>query len=371
MFFSKEFSTRLLLGWFFLCLASSSVQAAHKVEGCQKIEARDKIIEMSCAFVLSRAIHTAAKIKVADYLVDGPVKIDVLAAKTDSDPGALYRIMRFLSSHNVFKELENKTFALTELSEPLLSGSKNSVRDWLEHHDGDEKRWRAYGSMDYSVKTGRPAFDLIFKEGFFDFISKDAAASAGFDLGMKNISEGEELAIVQSHDFSDYKSIVDIGGGTGDLLVKILETASDSRATLYELAHTLDAAKQNFSTKPNLKDKIQFEEGSFFDSVPEGYDAYVLKRVLHDWNDDQCVQILKNCAKSMKRTSKLLVIDGVVPDDSRPSIIKEIDVMMMVLFGGQERSESEWRKIVKQSGLEIISVKKTQSMLSIIEIGKK
>ncbi len=256
----------------------------------QKQSAKQSIIEMSCAFVLSKAIHTAATLKIADELIDGSAHVEKLSKKLNANSSSLYRFMRFMVSYGIFKEVEPNVFGLTELAMPLLSQHPESLRLWLTGHDGYDKRWQAYGSMEYSVKTGKPAFNEIFGEGFFDFIAKAPEASKLFDSGMSNISAGEEETIVSDYDFSRYKKIIDVGGGVGRMLVQIAKKHPETLCKLYDLDHTINAAHEYLSNL-NLLNRIKLEAGSFFNNIPRGADLYILKRILHDWDDEQCFTI--------------------------------------------------------------------------------
>lgn len=280
--------------------------------------------------------------------------------------GFFYFFMRFLASYGIFAEQANKTFALTALAQPLLSNHPDTLREWLAGHDGYEKRWQTYGHLDYSIKTGRPAFNELFGEGYFDFISKDAVAAEKFDSGMSNISAGEEEVLVKDYNFSGYKKIVDVGGGVGRLLLQIIKNNPAINCQLFDLPHTIAAAKR-FLTEQGVQKSIECEAGSFFDRIPAGADLYVLKRILHDWDDEQCKIILKNCKTAMQPGSKLLILETVVPEGNSRSISKDIDIMMLTLFGGKERTKIEWQELLASVGLKLINVKTTALMLSIIE----
>jgi hypothetical protein len=326
-----------------------------------------KLIEMAEAFITSRAIHVVAYLNIADLLVDGPVSINTLALKLKVNADALYRLLRLLASHDIFKETAENYFSLTPLAEPLLSNHPDSLRTWLAYHDADEKRWRAYGSLLYSVETGRPAFDHLFGTDYFSFISKDPVAAQQFDEGMKNISADEEAIVAASYDFSPYNKIVDIGGGMGGFLAEVLQLNRKAQGIVYDLEHTISAAKAYLATQ-KLQDRTACIAGSFFESVPEHADLYILKRILHDWDDASCIKILKACRKSMGPHTKLLIMDTIIPAGNTRHISKDIDVAMLVLFGGRERTEKEWHDLLAAAQLQLVRIYPTPSMLSIIEV---
>lgn len=327
-----------------------------------------KLVELASAHIVSRAIHVAARIGVADYLVHGPCHIDDLALKTQTNLDALYRLLRLLASHGIFYEDEFMNFSLTPLAQLLVSGHPESLQAWLAHHDGDEVRWRSYGHMEYSIQTGKPAFNNIFGQGYFDFISQDLNMAKFFDEGMRNLSEKEEQHIVACYDFSSFASIVDIGGGKGGLLSGIIKKHPTISGIVYDLPH-VEKSAQLYLFEQGCGTTITFESGSFFDAVPSGCDVYILKRILHDWDDELCIKILSNCRKAMKADSKLLIIEAIVAPKNVRDFAKDIDVAMLVLFGGKERTQQAWEQLLHAAGLQLLSIKHTQSMVSILEIG--
>ena len=327
-----------------------------------------KLVELASAHILSRAIHVAARIVVADYLVDGPCHIDDLARKTQMNSDALYRLLRLLASHDIFHEDECMHFSLTPLAQLLVSDHPDSLQAWLAHHDGDEVRWRSYGHMEYSIQTGKPAFNNIFGQGYFDFISQNLNMAKFFDEGMRNLSEKEEQQIVACYDFSSFASIVDIGGGKGGLLSGIIKKYPTISGIVYDLSH-VEKSAQSYLFEQGCGTAITFESGSFFDAVPSGCDLYILKRILHDWDDELCIKILSNCHKAMKADSKLLIIEAIIAPKNVRDFAKDVDVAMLVLFGGKERTQQAWEQLLQAAGLQLLSIKATASMLSILEIG--
>lgn len=339
----------------------------HMVGKSETINAKQAIMEMSSAFILSRAIHVAAQLGVADHMTQGACTLDTLAENVSADPQALYRLMRLLASYNIFCEEQNKCFSLTPLAIPLLSDHPESLRAWLMHHDSDEMRWRAYGNMTYSVKHNAPAFNHLFEQGYFDLISQNPSMAAGFDEGMKNISMQEETLLAQAYPFGSYETIADIGGGKGNFLAQVLMLNENLQGILYDLDHALTSAKSYLATT-TCSHRISCKAGSFFESIPGNADVYVLKRILHDWNDEQCIAILQNCKNAMKPGARLLIIDAIVSTDNQRDFTKDIDIAMLVLFGGKERTLQEWQSLIDAVGLRIHALHKTESLVQIIEI---
>ena len=329
--------------------------------------ARETIIEWSSGHIRARAIHTAATLCIADLIAEGISSAQELAEKLSVHPEALTRLMRLLASYGIFKEEKSGHFALTDLAQPLLSNDPASLRAWLAYHDGDSYRWNAYGAMASSIKTGKPAFDELYGASYFDFIHQEPLMAKQFDEGMKNLSLEEEALIARSYDFSRYKSILDIGGGLGGQLYEILLINEKLQATLYELPNVIDLA-QNTVPKNISQERVSFIKGSFFEAVPSGAELYLLKRVLHDWDDDAAVTILKQCAQAMAPESRLLIIEAIVKDKNERDFVKDIDVAMLVLFGGKERTAEEWSCLLNKAGLSICATIATKSMLSLLEV---
>lgn len=329
------------------------------------VDNKIKLTEMSYAYVLSRAIHVAATLGIADHLVEGPKSSNELAISVGVEPQPLYRLLRTLASHGIFLEEQDNSFALTPLAQLLVTSNPDSVRLLLMKED--ESRWNAYGDLLYSIKTGKPAFDHHYGIGYFDYIAKNQQLSQSFDLGMANLSAKEDAIIANSFDFSTYHSIVDLGGGSGGLLAEILKKNPSSQGVVYELAHLMDRV-ETFLQIQGLSSRGKFANGSFFQSVPGNSDLYILKRILHDWDDPSCIKILKNCQKAMRSKSRLLIIDAVMPEGNIPHESKDFDLFMLALFGGQERTQNEWQRLLDASNLKLTHIWPTTSSLAIIEV---
>lgn len=328
-----------------------------------------KLMEMASAYILSRAIHTAAEIKVADYMVTGSQNVVFLAQKTGMNENALYRLLRLLASYDIFSHDESNNFSLTSLAQELVSTDPFSLWAWTTYHN-DSNRWAAFNDMKYSIETGKPAFDHLFGKGYFDHLSEYPLLGKQFDEGMKNLSEGENTLIATSYDFSSYPLIVDIGGGKGGLISEIIRNNKTQKGILFDLPYVAQSANE-YLTQSGLLHRIDFVKSEGFFEVPGGADLYMLKRILHDWNDEQCVTILKNCYKVMKNNTRLLIIENIVSQENVRDFSKDIDIAMMVLFGGKERAHTEWLTLLEKADLECIAIHKTSAIISIIEIQKK
>lgn len=351
-----------------LFLMLTGFKTGYSMEVCNN-NAQQKLMELSSGYVLSRAIHVAARMKIADHLVDGPCNIDILSEKLGANRDALSRLLRLLASYDIFHEDEESNFSLTPLAKPMVSNSPGSLQPWLAFHEGDEKRWRSFGHMEESIKTGKPAFNHVYGKGYFDFISEDQKMAQEFDEGMRNLSADEDQKIAASYDFSQAGTIMDIGGGKGSLITAILKKNPESKAVLYDLAHVMPSA-EIYLNQQGMSQRVALKAGSFFGAVPQDADLYILKRILHDWDDKDCITILQNCAKAMKQGARLLIMDAVVAEGNVRDFAKDVDIELMVLFGGKERTKAEWQKLFDGAGLRLIKITPTPTMLSIIEVAR-
>ena len=334
----------------------------------QQISNKTKLMELASAYILSRAIHVAACIKIADHIIDKPQNIIDLAKKTNTHEESLYRLLRLLSSYNIFYENENNTFSHTPMSQCLISTDPKSLWNWVVYHN-DSNRWLSFGEMEHAICTGQPSFNHIFGKGYFDFIAESPNLSEQFDKGMHNIAEEENACIVNSYNFSPYKLIADIGGGTGGLLNTIIKKYN-AHGILFDLPHVQHSA-QIYTNKNNNNDRITFIPSTgFFNPVPNDADLYILKRILHDWEDQDCMTILVNCYNAMNDESRLLIIDTLIPETNIRTFNKDIDIAMMVLFGGKERTQKELITLLEKAQLELVAIYNTTSYLSIIEVKK-
>jgi len=304
-------------------------------------------------------------------MVSGSQSIKALAQKTNMNEDALYRLLRLLASHGIFSHDELNNFSLSPLAEQLVSTDSSSLWAWTTYHN-DVNRWTAYGDMKYSIETGKPSFDNQFGKGYFDFLSETPHLGKQFDEGMRNLSEGENALIVKSYNFSGYSHVFDIGGGKGGLIAEIIlgNHCGNQKGTLFDLPYVEKSAEE-YLTNLHVGNRIDFVQSTGFFEIPSGADLYILKRILHDWNDEQCITILQNCYKAMQDNARLLIIENIVSQANIRDFSKDIDMAMMVLFGGKERTKTEWIGLLTQANLELVHIHMTSSMLSIVEIKKR
>lgn len=323
--------------------------------------------QMITGYWISQAIYAAAKFGIADHLKDGPQSIDELARATGTHPDALYRLLRALAAVGIFAEGEPRTFSLTPLAEPLLSDLPGSKRA-LALMSGDEQ-FRAWGEIEYSIRTGQRAFDKVFGKPIFDYLGEHPDKARIFDAAMVGIHGRESGAILDAYDLSEFATVADIGGGNGSQLIEILKRHTGMNGILFDLPHVIERARGKISSS-GVQDRCTLVSGSFFDAVPDGADAYIMRHIIHDWDDEKCRTILNNCHRAMSSTSKLLVIESVIPPGNDFFPGKFLDLVMMLIPGGKERTEDEYRTLFSECGFELTRIVPTGTDVSIIE-GKK
>jgi hypothetical protein len=311
---------------------------------------------------VSQAIYVAAKLSIADLLRERPLTIAELAAATGANEGALFRILRALSSLGVFEEHDERRFALTPLADCLRSDVPGSLRAFAIML-GEKEHRGAWDNVLHSVRTGEPAFDHVFGAPHFHYFASNPEAARVFNEGMTSRAGAENAAIVEAYDFSKFRTVIDVGGGQGTLLTAIKRTAADTGTILFDLPHVISAGQSASTTQGH-----ETASGNFFEFVPQGGDAYVLKKVIHDWDDDRAVSILKNCRVAMNGMARLLLIEPVVPSGNAASFNKLVDLMMLVwTSGGKERTENEHRALLAVAGFTKMQFVPTDCSLTIIE----
>lgn len=308
-----------------------------------------QIDEMSRLYYLSRAIHVAAELGIADHLTGEPAAAAQLAEKTGTDSAALKRLLRFLAGYGIFEERSPGRFCNTDLSSALRDDHPQSVRPNLRRIRAFW--WSAVGDLEQSIRTGKAAFEHVHGVPFFQYLKSNADLQQRFDEAMARISDSNDAAIASAYDFRRFDRIVDVGGGRGGFLVQILMRAPDAVGILFEQPQVLEVA--NWPDDAGLLDRIEKVAGNFFESVPDGADCYVIKGVLHDFDDDHCVRILSNCRAAMRADGCVLIANQDLPDSiDGPHPNLTMDIQMMTLLGGRERSNADWSDLFRQSGLE-------------------
>ena len=314
----------------------------------------------------SQAVCVAAELGIADILKDGPRSAREIAKAVDASEDAVYRLLRALASLGLFSSLPERCFALTPLGRYIRSDVPGSLRGFARFA-GHDVTWRPWGELAYSVKTGKPAVDHVFGVGIFDYLEKHADVAAVVNDAMTAVTTTQAAAVVEAYNFSGIGTLVDVGGGHGLLLATILKANPGMRGILFELSHAVEGAGRVFQQE-GVADRCAVIAGDFFDAVPQGGDAYIMKLVIHDWDDERAIRILRNCHRAMRLGTKLLVVDRVITPGDEADTAKFVDLEMLVLTrGGRERTQLEFKELYDQAGFEFARVVATRSPTSVIE----
>jgi hypothetical protein len=322
---------------------------------------QEQISRMLTGYWITQALYVAAKLGLADLLKDGLKSTDDLAAATQTHPRALYRLLRALASVGVFAEHDGHRFSLTPLAECLRSepGSQRALAIMV-----GEEHYHAFAELLYSVQTGKTAFDKVYGLPVFDFLSKHPEKAKVFDEAMVGVHGRETAAMLEAYDFSGIGVLADIGGGNGSVLSAVLQKHPKMRGILFDLPGVAERAKANIQAS-GLAGRCQVLTGSFFDSVPGGADAYLMRHIIHDWDDEKSTRILKNVHRTMGKEGRLLVVESVIGREF--SFGKLLDLAMLVIPGGAERTEGEYRRLYEHAGFRLTRIVPTKAEISVIE----
>jgi len=306
-------------------------------------------------FMAARVVHVAAELGIADLLAAGAKSTETLAGEAGANVPALHRLLRALASLGVIDELEPGRFALNEMGEQLRGGVPDSVRN-LALMFGSERVWRSWGELRHSILTGTPAFRHVFGVEAFEFLARDPKQAAVFNEAMAEITRQVAKDLVTAYDFASFSKIVDVGGGNGTLIATILDSAPKLRGILFDSSSGSAEASEQLRTRGVLE-RCEVIAGDFFHLVPKGGDAYILKNIIHDWDDERSATILKNCRNAISAGGKLLLVERVMPARIDASAGHQrwtmLDMHMLVMLGGRERTEEEFRSLLATVNFEL------------------
>lgn len=319
------------------------------------------LFQMASGYWLSQAIYVAAKLGIADLLADHLQSSVELASTTCCDSRSLFRVLRALSSVNVVSQAGTDRFTLTPFGNTLRSNVPGSLRRILITLG--EIHYHACGELIHTVRTGSPAFNRVFGASLFEHLQHNPEDGMAFDEGMTDLSSLLAHAVLLAYDFSEIASIVDVGGGEGQFLRSLLNLYPEATGIVLDSSGKLRSSL----AATNKEDRCSFVTGNFFDSVPERAEAYVMCGVLHDWSDELAGVILRNCGKAMARDGRLLIIETIVPETNSVSFSKLLDINMMVMTYGRERTQSEFCTLLKGANLKVTRIIRTLAPQSIIE----
>jgi len=324
-----------------------------------------QLIQMGTAYWVSKILYATARLGVADHLAPGPKSAAELAGPLRVHAPSLHRLMRTLASLGVLTERASQRFALTAMGEALKTGAPGSARSTLLAFCSP---WFSSGvdNIMHSLQTGKSGFEEAQGMPVFDYLSQHPEDASLCSEAMVGFHGQEPPEVAAAYDFSPFKTIVDVGGATGNLLSAILTRHTGPRGVLFDMAHVVSDAPALLKSK-NVADRVRIESGDFFKTVPTGGDAYVLSHIIHDWSEDQCLTILRHIRKAMKPGGRLLIVEMVLPDGDEPHPGKVLDIVMLVMPGGQERTKAEYATLLAKAGFRLTRVVPTNSAVSVVE----
>jgi hypothetical protein len=323
-----------------------------------------QLMQMALGPTVTQIVRAAAELCIADHL-ETPKTAEQVSADIGAHAPSLHRMMRTLSSLGILTQTDDGCFALTPVGEALKIGAPGDARSMILTLASD---WWSRGleQLPYSVRTGKSGFEKALGMPIFEWIGKDPERASMFSGTMVGVHGLEPVAVARALDFFVYKTIVDVGGATGNLLGTILAAHAGPRGILFDMPHVVRDAPALLQAR-GVGDRIAIQAGSFFENVPEGGDAYLLSHVIHDWSEEQCFSILRNCHRAMTPASKLLVIEMVLPPGDAPHPGKTLDMVMLVGPGGQERTAPEYEALLGKAGFRVTRVVPTESAVSVVE----
>jgi O-methyltransferase domain len=334
-------------------------------QGASELPPSTRVYLLSQGTIIATSLSLAAKLGIADHLADGPRSSAELAQATSTHPRSLYRLLRLLCSIGVFTEIQPDRFAQTPLSECLRTGVPGSMRSWLRM-TGLKNSYQMQAEALYSIKTGEPVFERVTGMEFFEYNAAHPEEGEIFNQAMNDMGQGTAAAVAQLYDFSGIGKIIDVGGGHGTLITAILQKYPQMTGILFDAPHIAERARESIASA-GLAHRCEVVGGDFFKSVPAGCDAYLLRWIIHDWDNERAVTILRNCRQAMGERGRLLLLESVLPTGNEFHPGKFMDYIMLILFGSQERTEEEYEDLLRESDLRLDKVVPTGTHLSIIE----
>ena len=323
-----------------------------------------QMLQVMSGFWISRCVYIIAKLGIADLLKDGAKTAEELAAASGAHAPSLFRLLRALAAVDVLTQSDDHRFGNTPMSETLCEGPA-SLR-WFAMTELGEEHYPAWGELMHSVRTGEIAFDKAFGEPVWEFFGKNPENARIFNNAMSGMTAQAEYALHAAYKFEGIKTIMDVGGGHGGFITSILERNPAMRGILFDSPQVIEGAQPKLAVA-RMTDRCQGIAGNFFESVPSGADAITMKWIIHDWDDDQSITIMKNCARALPENGKLILVEAVVPPGDEMHFAKFIDLNMLVMTGGKERTEEEFRKLYEAAGCQLTRVVATESPFSVIE----
>lgn len=323
-------------------------------------------MQVATGYMASSCLYAALTLNIADHLAPGPKTAAELAKASGANEDALYRVLRLLASLGIFAEVSPRQFALTPAADLLRKDVPGSLRGMAVFLP-DPLHYKIYGEVMHSMTTGMPAADKALGMPVFEYLEKHPDYSRVFNDAMTALSAPVAGAAVEAYDFSDIGTLVDVAGGHGEVLMTILKANPKVRGVLTDVGHVVLGAKPRIAAA-GLSDRMQAVACDFFKAVPAGGDAYIMKHIIHDWDDERASVILKNIAAGMgSKKGKVILLESVIAEGAQPDLGKFIDIEMLLFPGGRERTASEFKALFARSGFTLTKVVPTKSPLSVVE----
>jgi len=329
----------------------------------------EQMVQMVGSYWLSQSLGAVARLGIPDRIAAQPRTSEEIAKAAGIDPDATRRVMRALASVGVFRQLEDSRFALTPLGETLRSNVPGSVRDFAVMLT-DAPHWQSWGRFLETLKSGRSILKTVLGMELWEWYSHHPEDADAFSLAMGNLARMVAAELTKVVDFSEVQTVADVGGAHGVLLAAILQQHPHTRGILFDLPHVIEAAKGVIEAQ-GLSDRCVLSAGDFFREIPSGADVHVLKQILHDWDDERATLILDNCRRALRPNGRVLLVEMVLPPDEAPSPAHFIDLSMLVLLGGRERSASEFAALFEKSGFKPPRFISTDSPFELIEAERR
>jgi hypothetical protein len=344
---------------------AESASARQSFADPTSVPAEVVLTQIMLGALAAQAVYVPAKLGIADLLADGPKSVEELATATDTHAPSLYRIMRAAASVGVFTELEDRKFGLNATADLLRSNTPNSMRD-LTIFMGEDWHWEVWGKTLFSVRTGKSVWAEAHGEDVFGYFKTNPEAAVIFDRAMTSLTALAIKPVTEGFDFSGINKLIDIAGGHGRLLTAILEANPSLHGVLFDLPHVIERARANAAAS-GVADRVEFATGDFFVSVPAGGDAYLMKHIIHDWDDERALTILRNIKQAMNPGGRVLLVESVLAEGNTQDFGKLMDVEMLVSPGGKERTAKEYEELFARAGLRMTRIVPTRSAYSVIE----
>jgi hypothetical protein len=351
-------------------IAMSTVPVQHSTEVLSKHPGPEHVqyvFQLASGILVSAALHAALKCGIPDQLIDGPKRVSELARNSNVHEQALYRCLRALAAAGIFTEIDDGVFANSPTSEVLRSDHPMKAVDtaiWMTN----SFHFRTYAEFLHTVRTGETCVERAVGVPCFDYFPTDQECNSEFNNAMTSITAMVVPAVLASYDFSGMGTLCDIAGGHGLLLTSILKKHPDLSGIIFDLQHVIGETRERVNAA-GLADRCQTIGGDFFQSVPDA-DSYIMKNIIHDWEESKAITILQNCAKAMRGDGKILLVEAVLPAGDKPHMGKILDLEMMAIPGGQERNATQYEQLLAKAGLRLQRIVQNDSPLSVIEAVK-